>query len=189
MKNERLHLEAEEKRYLSQFTGLRRRALARRKIRELKECDDLSSVKIDPKLKRYVDALIRSRREGRPSETTHFEILLFVFILAIYVKTVYPTISGGDSGELVVSACNLGAAHPPGYPTWTLLTALAIRVPIGASPAWLANLMSCVLDAAASTLICLTVHKRTKNVFCGNISWSGLFSFSPTIWLYAVRID
>ena len=112
MKDERLHLEAEEKRYLSQFTGLRRRALARRKIRELKECDDLSSVKIDPKLKRYVQALLDSR--DRPSEITRFEILLFVFILAIYAKTMYPTISGGDSGELVVSACNLGAAHPPG---------------------------------------------------------------------------
>ena len=112
MKHECLPLEAEEKRYLRQFTGLRRRALARRKIRELKECDDLSSVKIDPKLKRYVQALLDSR--DRPSEITRFEILLFVFILAIYVKTMYPTISGGDSGELVVSACNLGAAHPPG---------------------------------------------------------------------------
>ena len=64
----------------------------------------------------------------------------------------------------------------------------SIRVPIGASPAWLANLMSCVLDAAASTLICLTVHNRTKNVFAGILA-AGLFSFSPTIWLYAVRSD
>ena len=28
----------------------------------------------------------------------------------------------GDSGEMVVAACQLGVAHPPGYPLWTLLS-------------------------------------------------------------------
>ena len=187
MKDSNLPLEAEEKRYISQFTGLRHRALARRKIRELKECDDLSTARIDPNLKRYVDVL-RNSRERQQSEITYSEILLFLFTIAVYMKTVYPTISGGDSGELVVAACNLGAAHPPGYPTWTLLTALAIRIPIGTSPAWRANLMSCILDAAASTLICITVRKRVKNVYAGILA-AGLFSFSPTIWLYAVQAE
>ena len=34
--------------------------------------------------------------------------------LAVYVKTAYPTVPGGDAGELVFNSCSLGIAHPPG---------------------------------------------------------------------------
>ncbi len=32
---------------------------------------------------------------------------------AIYVRTMHPTVAGGDSGELMGVACELGVAHPP----------------------------------------------------------------------------
>ena len=35
---------------------------------------------------------------------------------AVYFKTLYPHVPGGDSGELIAAAYQLGVAHPPGYP-------------------------------------------------------------------------
>ena len=43
-------------------------------------------------------------------------MLTFVIVLFGYVQTIMPSIPGGDSGELVAEACELGTAHPPGYP-------------------------------------------------------------------------
>ena len=39
----------------------------------------------------------------------------------IYVKTLAPTVSFFDSGELISAAYTLGVAHPPGYPLYVLL--------------------------------------------------------------------
>ncbi|KAG5177818.1 hypothetical protein JKP88DRAFT_264888 [Tribonema minus] len=48
-------------------------------------------------------------------------VALFLGILAVYVRSVRPSVPGGDSGELLAEACGLGTAHPPGYPLFTLL--------------------------------------------------------------------
>ena len=45
---------------------------------------------------------------------------VFAATTAVYVCTLYASIPGGDSGELVAEACQLGHAHPPGYPLFTL---------------------------------------------------------------------
>ena len=46
------------------------------------------------------------------------------------------------SGELVAQSCVLGVAHPPGYPLFVLLNAVAIYlIPYG-SPAWRANVLN-----------------------------------------------
>ena len=39
---------------------------------------------------------------------------VFVVSCVVYVRTAYPSVPGGDAGELLVAACNLGVAHPPG---------------------------------------------------------------------------
>jgi len=40
--------------------------------------------------------------------------------VAVYATTQFPTVPGGDSGELIVAACSLGIPHPPGYPLHTV---------------------------------------------------------------------
>lgn len=132
-----------------------------------------------------------------PAKSGHISCALIFVVFVVYAYTAYPTISGGDSGELVVAACNLGAAHPPGYPTWTLLAALFVRAPIGWNPAWRANIMSCLLDAVAAGIICQLVQTRFECHQPGRkmasaaagILAGGLFAFSPTIWLYAVQAE
>ena len=41
-------------------------------------------------------------------------LVLFAVVLATYVLTAYPSVPGGDAGELVFTSCSLGIAHPPG---------------------------------------------------------------------------
>ncbi|MEW5990762.1 MAG: DUF2723 domain-containing protein [Chloroflexota bacterium] len=68
--------------------------------------------------------------------------------LTLYVRTLAPTVGTGDSGELSTVAATLGLAHPPGYPTFTVLGHLFTWLPVG-DPAYRVNLMSAVLDALA----------------------------------------
>lgn len=39
---------------------------------------------------------------------------LFAVVFATYTQTAYPSVPGGDAGELVFTSCSLGIAHPPG---------------------------------------------------------------------------
>ena len=41
-------------------------------------------------------------------------LVLFAVVLVTYVRTAYPSVPGGDAGELVFTSCSLGIAHPPG---------------------------------------------------------------------------
>jgi len=40
--------------------------------------------------------------------------------VAVFAATQFPTVPGGDSGELIVASCSLGIPHPPGYPLHTV---------------------------------------------------------------------
>ncbi|KAJ0398482.1 hypothetical protein P43SY_006640 [Pythium insidiosum] len=74
-------------------------------------------------------------------------IALFAAIMAVYVRTLYPTVAGGDSGELVAESCHLGISHPPGYPLYNMIVhVLTNYSPLLAfrSKAWHANLFSAV---------------------------------------------
>lgn len=82
-------------------------------------------VKKDPAGSR--DDSKKDRRRGRSFDVRQAEdaasegvlalpmgVALFALVLALYVKTAYPTVPGGDAGELVFTSCSLGVAHPPG---------------------------------------------------------------------------
>lgn len=56
-------------------------------------------------------------------------ILLFIIIFSVYHLTSFPSIPGGDSGELLAESCLLGTAHPPGYPIFTMLSHIVGKIP------------------------------------------------------------
>jgi len=97
-----------------------------------------------------------------PAEFRYTSLLataLFVFILAIYVATMHPSVSGGDNGELLGCACELGIAHPPGYPTFTMLGFLFYKYfPFG-KPAFRIGVMAAACDALAGVLVMLCVQR------------------------------
>ena len=114
-------------------------------------------------------------------------LLFFSFTFFIYFLTLCPTITGGDSGELITSSYKLGVAHPPGYPLYVLLGHLFTLLP-WQNVAWRMNLFSAVtatLTAGMLTLIILEL--RPKNIFNRVVAWStgSLFAFSSLTWSYA----
>jgi hypothetical protein len=107
--------------------------------------------------------------------------------LALYVRTLAPTVAGGDSGELITVGATLGVAHPPGYPLYTLLAKLFTLLPWGAV-AQRVNLLSAVCSAGAAALLCRAVRRWTGDAWCGVLS-AGAFAFSPLVWPYAVTAE
>lgn len=80
------------------------------------------------------------------------EYFLFIFSFFWYLYTLFPTIYGGDTGELIVSAHILGIPHAPGYPLYNLLAkSTELLIPWG-NPAYHINLLSALLGAATLVL-------------------------------------
>ena len=105
--------------------------------------------------------------------------------MTIYYNTLYPSIPGGDSGELISTAHVLGVAHPPGYPLFTLITkGWSMLIPVG-SIAWRANLLASVFASGAGVLIHLSAVALTGWTSCGVVA-VGLFSFARLQWLYSI---
>ena len=82
-----------------------------------------------------------------------------VLSLIIYLATLAPTVTGEDSGELIAAAYEGGVAHPPGYPLWTMLAWLAIKLLPFGSVAYRANLLSALLASAAAAVLCRTLQR------------------------------
>uniref|UniRef100_A0A3Q2ZNF3 Transmembrane protein 260 n=1 Tax=Kryptolebias marmoratus TaxID=37003 RepID=A0A3Q2ZNF3_KRYMA len=104
-------------------------------------------------------------------------------VTALYVPCVQRTVPGGDS-ELITTACELGVAHPPGYPLFTLLARLSMCLLASLSPAHSVNLMSSLLGAAACGCLCITVCLTGPGP--GAVLAAGLFAVSRLSWQWAM---
>ncbi|XP_054017664.1 transmembrane protein 260 [Dryobates pubescens] len=107
-------------------------------------------------------------------------------VAALYTATLPPALPGGDAGELITAAYELGVAHPPGYPLFTLLAKLVMAglLPVG-SPAYRVNLLCGLLGATAASLLFYTVF-RLSGSYAGGILAAGVFSFSRLTWQWSI---
>jgi hypothetical protein len=111
-------------------------------------------------------------------------LCVFAVALTILALTAYPTVSGGDAGELIVTACNLAVAHPPGYPTFSMLSALFVRLLPWGTPAWRVNMATATLTAVAAAALYWTARLLTNSRTASLAAAIG-FLCSPTVWTYA----
>ncbi len=94
---------------------------------------------------------------------------VFLLALAVYGRTLAPTVTLVDSGELIVAASHLSVAHPPGFPLYCVLAHLATRVPVGSVAERVneASALFAALAAAALVLVArvaLTASPRAASV-------------------------
>jgi hypothetical protein len=133
----------------------------------------------------------RKKELGAPDAFERFSLPLTIAsalaFLCVYVPTLYPSVPGGDSGELTVAAYRLGVAHPPGYPLFTLLGKLFTLLPVG-SIAWRVNLLTAVLGAVAAAVLVRATWKLTRCLGAGLFA-GGMFAFSPLVWRYAIQAE
>ena len=141
-------------------------------------------------------------------------LLVAGVVLSVYMATMYRSVPGGDSGELIVAGCTMGIAHPPGYPLFTMLANLMHKLPIG-SPAWRINLLSVLLSTASAWFNYWTVVHWDAAMWWGPGAESGgrlgapwtpafwhwsvsvwvavasalLLAFCPLIWMYSIQAE
>ncbi len=81
-----------------------------------------------------------------------YAVFVTLVTFGMYVKTLAPTVSFFDSGELISAAYTLGVAHPPGYPLYVLLGWFFSKLPIG-NIAYRINLMSAFFASLAVLMV------------------------------------
>ncbi|KAL4613133.1 transmembrane protein 260 [Arapaima gigas] len=108
-----------------------------------------------------------------------------VAVASLYLPCVQKAVPGGDSGELITAACELGVAHPPGYPLFTLLSRLAMTFLPSLSPAHSVNLLCCLLGSVSSGTLCFAVCRLT-GPGPGAVLAGGTFALSALTWRWSV---
>ncbi len=78
----------------------------------------------------------------------YIAIGMFLATFILYIRTLTPSLSSGDNGELTTASYFLGVAHAPGYPLYVFLTKIFTYIPFG-NVAYRANLFSAFSAAAA----------------------------------------
>jgi hypothetical protein len=84
------------------------------------------------------------------SKSVAADFLVPVFVFLFYLFGLAPTVTLEDSGELITAAYSWGIPHPPGYPLYTIMLGLFLRLFSFAEPAFVANLFSALLFSLAS---------------------------------------
>jgi hypothetical protein len=115
-------------------------------------------------------------------------LLAFVGLLALYVATLAPSITGGDSGELTAAALSGGVPHPPGFPLFALLARLFAALPLGHSAAWRVNLLSATSTAVAAAVLCAVVQLWTRLAAAGLLA-AVLFGTNSVVWRNATAVE
>ncbi len=87
---------------------------------------------------------------------------VFAAFLALYVKTMAPSIFWGDSAAFAASNYILGLPHSPSFPLYTILGRLFNLLP-GLAPAFASNLMSAFF-AALAVMMFFKITRRLVDV-------------------------
>jgi hypothetical protein len=95
----------------------------------------------------------RKRRSPRRWAEPLADGVTFVTTLVVYVATAAPDVLPADAGEFQLAAALLGVAHPPGFPLYTMVGHLFIRLLPWGTPAYRLNVMSGIIAAGTLVLV------------------------------------
>ncbi|MDI6641623.1 MAG: DUF2723 domain-containing protein, partial [Elusimicrobiota bacterium] len=120
--------------------------------------------------------------------------ILFLVSFGVYLATLSPTISTGDSGELCACSVILGIVHSPGYPLYCLIGKIfTVVVPFG-NLAFRINLLSALFAA----LTVLFLYSIVESLLVANFNTiskisailsSLLLAFTKSFWKAAVQAE
>jgi hypothetical protein len=144
--------------------------------------------------------------ENRLNKKLIYQILTFLIPFIFYVKTLAPTVTFIDSGELATVASKLGVAHPTGYPLFTVLGNIFTKIPAG-DEVYRLNLMCAVISSLAllmffNLMVFIISELKLKGdtelqgfkisqtvIYNIALSASLLLAFSKTFWDTANAIE
>ncbi len=113
----------------------------------------------------------------------------------MYLWTLAPTFTFGDSGDFISASVTLGIAHPPGYSVSVLLGKIVSMLPFPGETAWRINALSAFCAGMATLLLTQLLleflretlpelDRRGANLVA--FSCGMAFAFSRTFWSQAV---
>ena len=104
--------------------------------------------------------------------------------LVLYMLTMPRTVVLEDDGLFLMAASSLGVAHPPGYPVYTFICHLFMKIPL-VSPAFMGHFSSAALGAAAAGAVyfcaCRLGARPAAALFA---AW--LFAACEHVWSQAI---
>lgn len=123
---------------------------------------------------------------------TFFTILSFIIPFGVYLKTLAPTVSFIDTGELAAVCVKLGVAHPTGYPLFTLVGRLFTLLPFG-DEIFRLNFMCAVASSAALALffnlLVFILREFDGEIFSGNSKSEKLAGSLSELSVYAISLS
>lgn len=106
--------------------------------------------------------------------------------LAVYLFTLAPGLTwahnGSDGGDLIASSYMGGAAHPPGYPLYSLSSRVMAAVPLGSIP-YRYSLFSALAAAGAAALVAWAVEESGP---LPALAAGFSLAFAPLVWSQAI---
>ncbi len=110
----------------------------------------------------WAQILLPSKLKLSSQADTAVALIISLLFFFLYLATLAPDILPADNGEFQLIAAQLGIAHPPGFPLYTLLAHLMTRLPFDATPAYKVNLLSAISSAVTLFLVYLTTLRLTR---------------------------
>jgi hypothetical protein len=107
--------------------------------------------------------------------------------LALYLRTLAPTVGQHDTFEFQVLSYQLGIAHPTGYPLYIMLGKLFTLLPLG-NVAYRVNLSSAIF-ASLSVLVLYHIIKHSTGDRAAAALGGLTFAFSYAFWSQAVEAE
>lgn len=108
-------------------------------------------------------------------------------VLALYLRTMPPTVLEGDSGEYQYMAYILGVPHSTGYPLYILLAKLFTFLPVG-DVAYRVTLFSAVGTAFTAPLV-YAIARHTTQTRIPAILAAMMLAVAPTMWGAAIDAE
>ena len=119
--------------------------------------------------------------------STHYVLLITVATYLLYLITLNPSVTLGDTPEFIAAAYEGGVPHPTGYPLFTLVGHLIGYLPIG-TMAEKINSVSALFGALTVGVTASLIYAVSKSKIAalfGSTSLALAFSF----WLYAIHAE
>lgn len=116
--------------------------------------------------------------------------LVGIFATLVYLITMDRTVSWWDCGEFIATGWTLGVGHPPGAPTYQLITHIAMLLSFG-NTAWIAplsNAVSAVCGGITVGLLYATLRGlgiRSLGAYVGALC----YLFCDTAWFSSVESE
>ncbi len=115
-------------------------------------------------------------------------LLSTLLFYLIYLATLAPDILTADNAEFQLIATNLGVAHPPGFPLYTMLAHLVTKLPVGPTAAFRVNLFSAITSTMTLAVVYAIVYRLTSN-WKGSITAVFALGTATTFWAQATTAN